>query len=101
MALVPPPRMYLTRFHGVFAPHSRLRAAVTPALRGVGAPQLVLAADALVVGFAPRDYLMANSTYSLYFQTVPKNERVTIAQADSAASANTTAKSSLESSAAR
>jgi hypothetical protein len=38
-ALVPPPRMHLTRFHGVFAPHSKLRAAVTPAHRGVGAPQ--------------------------------------------------------------
>jgi len=36
-ALVPPPRMHLTRFHGVFAPHSKLRAAVTPAHRGVGA----------------------------------------------------------------
>ena len=35
-ALVPPPRMHLTRFHGVFAPHSKLRAAVTPAHRGVG-----------------------------------------------------------------
>lgn len=35
-ALVPPPRMQLTRFHGVFAPHSKLRAAVTPAHRGVG-----------------------------------------------------------------
>jgi len=23
-ALVPPPRMHLTRYHGVFAPHSRL-----------------------------------------------------------------------------
>jgi hypothetical protein len=34
-ALVPPPRMHLTRFHGVFAPHSKLRAAVTPAHRGV------------------------------------------------------------------
>jgi hypothetical protein len=34
-ALVPPPRMRLTRFHGVFAPHSMLRAAVTPAHRGV------------------------------------------------------------------
>jgi hypothetical protein len=31
-----PGRMHLTRFHGVFAPHSRLRAAVTPAHRGVG-----------------------------------------------------------------
>ncbi len=35
-ALVPPPRMHLTRFHGVFAPHSKLRAAVTPAHRGIG-----------------------------------------------------------------
>ena len=26
-----------TRFHGVFAPHSKLRAAVTPAQRGMGA----------------------------------------------------------------
>jgi len=38
-ALVPPPRMHLTRYHGVFAPHSRWRAAVTPARRGLGAPQ--------------------------------------------------------------
>ena len=36
-ALVPPPRMHLTRYHGVFAPHSKLRAAVTPAHRGMGA----------------------------------------------------------------
>ena len=35
-ALVSPPRMHLTRFHGVFAPHCKLRAAVTPAHRGVG-----------------------------------------------------------------
>lgn len=35
-ALVPPPRTHLTRYHGVFAPHSKLRAAVTPAHRGVG-----------------------------------------------------------------
>jgi len=38
-ALVPPPRMHLTRFHGVFPPHSKLRAAVMPAHRGVGAPK--------------------------------------------------------------
>ena len=38
-ALVPPPRMHLTRYHGVFAPHSRYRAAVTPAHRGRGAPR--------------------------------------------------------------
>ena len=36
-ALVPPPRMHLTRYHGVFAPRSKLRGAVTPAHRGVGA----------------------------------------------------------------
>jgi hypothetical protein len=35
-ALVPPPRMHLTRFHGVFGPHSMLGVVVTPAHRGVG-----------------------------------------------------------------
>jgi hypothetical protein len=38
-ALVPPPRTHLTRCHGMFAPHSTLRAALTPAHRGVGAAQ--------------------------------------------------------------
>jgi len=33
-ALVPPPRAHLTRYHGVFAPHAALRAAITPAGRG-------------------------------------------------------------------
>ena len=33
-ALVPKPRVNLTRFHGVFAPNSRLRKQVTPAQRG-------------------------------------------------------------------
>lgn len=28
-ALVPTPRMHLTRYHGVFAPHSQYRSAVT------------------------------------------------------------------------
>ena len=36
-ALVPKPRGNLTHFHGVFAPNSRDRAAVTPAKRGKGA----------------------------------------------------------------
>ena len=36
-ALVPTPRMHLTRYHGVWAPHSQHRAAVTPAHRGRGA----------------------------------------------------------------
>ena len=32
--LVPTPRVNLTRYHGVFAPHHRLREQVTPARRG-------------------------------------------------------------------
>jgi hypothetical protein len=35
-ALVPKPRVNLTRFHGVFAPNSKHRAMVTPARRGKG-----------------------------------------------------------------
>ena len=35
-ALVPKPRVHLTRYHGVFAPHSKYRAQVTPAKRGQG-----------------------------------------------------------------
>jgi hypothetical protein len=35
-ALVPKPRVNLTRFHGVFAPNSKHRALVTPAKRGKG-----------------------------------------------------------------
>ncbi len=34
VALVPKPRVNLTRFHGVFAPNSKHRAQVTPARRG-------------------------------------------------------------------
>lgn len=45
-ALVSPPRMHLTRYHGVFAPHSKPRAAITPAQRGTGASkQAPLAAE--------------------------------------------------------
>ena len=36
-ALVPPPRVHLTKFHGVLAAHAALRAAITPAGRGAGA----------------------------------------------------------------
>ena len=35
-ALVPKPRVNLTRFHGVFAPNSQHRIQVTPAKRGKG-----------------------------------------------------------------
>jgi hypothetical protein len=34
VALVPKPRVNLTRFHGVFAPNSKYRASVTPVKRG-------------------------------------------------------------------
>lgn len=33
-ALVPPPRAHLTRFHGIFAPNAKLRAQLTPSVRG-------------------------------------------------------------------
>src|SRR5690606_10687069 len=36
-ALVPKPRVNLTRFHGVFAPNSAHRVTITPARRGKGA----------------------------------------------------------------
>src|SRR5690606_34811277 len=36
-ALVPKPRVNLTRFHGVFAPNSLYRMTITPAKRGKGA----------------------------------------------------------------
>lgn len=39
-ALVPKPRVNLTRFHGVFAPNSQYRARVTPAKRGKGGRQV-------------------------------------------------------------
>ena len=35
-ALVPKPRVNLTRYHGVFAPNSKHRAHITPAKRGKG-----------------------------------------------------------------
>ena len=35
-ALVPKPRVNLTRFHGVFAPNSKHRIQVTPSKRGKG-----------------------------------------------------------------
>jgi hypothetical protein len=44
-ALVPPPRAHLTRFHGVFAAHAALRAAITPAGRGLGAQKRAAAEE--------------------------------------------------------
>jgi Putative transposase len=45
-ALVPPPRVHLTRFHGVFAAHAALRAAITPAGRGTRAKQRAAGVEA-------------------------------------------------------
>lgn len=42
-ALVPKPRVNLTRFHGVFAPNSRYRARVTPGKRGKGGSHTTMA----------------------------------------------------------
>lgn len=47
-ALVPPPRAHLTRYHGVFARHAALRAAITPAGRGRGARDRASAAERVV-----------------------------------------------------
>ena len=44
-ALVPPPRVHLTRFHGVFAAHAALRSAITPGGRGVGAAKRAAEAE--------------------------------------------------------
>jgi len=40
-ALIPPPRLNLTRFFWVFAPNSNLRAIVTASQRGKNSPKLV------------------------------------------------------------
>ena len=39
-ALVPPPRLNLTRFYGVFAPNATVRAEVTASKRGKNSPKL-------------------------------------------------------------
>ena len=44
-ALVPPPRGHLTRFHGVFAAHAALRAAITLGGRGAGAQKRAAAPE--------------------------------------------------------
>lgn len=40
VALTPPPRLNLTRFYGVFAPNSNVRAKVTASQRGKNSPGL-------------------------------------------------------------
>jgi hypothetical protein len=40
MAFIPPPRLNLTRFFGVFAPNSNLRAQVTASQCGKNSPKL-------------------------------------------------------------
>jgi ribosomal protein S27E len=53
-ALVPPPRVHLTRFHGVFAAHAALRGAITPGGRGAGARKPVTLPERA----APKDVRM-------------------------------------------
>jgi hypothetical protein len=52
-ALVPRPRVNLTRFHGVLAPNARWRGAVTPSGRGRGGRAGGRGADGQVEGEAP------------------------------------------------
>lgn len=52
-ALVPTPRVHLTRYHGVFAPHSRRRAAITPAWRGAPGAALTPTAGHRLTGTGP------------------------------------------------
>jgi hypothetical protein len=44
-ALVPLPRVHLTRFHGVFAANAALRAAITPGGRGPGSSKHAVAPE--------------------------------------------------------
>ena len=44
-ALVPPPRLNLTRFYGVFAPNAKVRAEVTASQRGKNSPKLAKNAE--------------------------------------------------------
>jgi hypothetical protein len=53
-ALVPPPRVHLRRYHGVFAAHAALRAAVTPGGSGAGARKPVTLPEQA----APKDIRM-------------------------------------------
>jgi hypothetical protein len=57
-ALVPKPRVNLTRFHGVFAPNSQQRALVTPAKRGSGAVRIIACIDVPVVIQKILDHLL-------------------------------------------
>ena len=37
-SLIPPPRIHLTRFHGLYAPNAKYRRLITPSKRGKGDP---------------------------------------------------------------
>ena len=44
-SLIPPPRIHLTRFHGLYAPNAKYRRLITPSKRGNGDPSTSLSAD--------------------------------------------------------
>jgi hypothetical protein len=69
-ALVPPPRRHLTRYHGVLAPHSGLRARVTPAGRGKGSTRTD-GADGTVQG-AQRPGITEGTTHSAQSRGLPR-----------------------------
>ena len=56
-ALLPKPRVYLTRFHGVFAPNSPHRVTITPAKRGKGASRTAHIEDVEPDERTPMEYL--------------------------------------------
>ncbi len=73
-ALVPPPRRHLTRYHGVLAPHSGLRARVTPAGRGKGSTRTD-GADGTVQGAqqgAQRPGITEGTTHSAQSRGLPR-----------------------------
>jgi hypothetical protein len=51
-ALVPRPRVNLTRFHGVFAPNHRLRAQIVPTARGGNADRVEAHGPARAAGMS-------------------------------------------------
>ena len=57
-ALVPPPRRHLSRYHGVLAPHSSLRALITPAGRGKGSQRTASTAQGAEQSGLPRHVAM-------------------------------------------
>jgi hypothetical protein len=61
-ALVPKPRVNLTRFHGVFAPNSKYRIQVTPSKRGKASSRFLLVASWSILIESGPDASLVSST---------------------------------------